>query len=53
MKLQRQHLSFFVVAAALCFLVALLIATGTVDSTRGSAWLAGGLLALSLGLLGR
>jgi hypothetical protein len=53
MKLQRQHLSLFVIAAILCFLVALLIATGVVDSTRESAWLAGGLLSLSLGVLGR
>ena len=39
MRVQRSHLSFFFIAAVACFLIALLIATGTVDSSgrvRGS-----------------
>jgi hypothetical protein len=53
MRVQRQHLSFFFVAAVACFVVALLIATGVVDSTRQNAWLSGGFLSMCLGLLGR
>jgi hypothetical protein len=52
MVLHRRHLSVFFLAALGCFVVALLIATGYVQSTRETAWLIGGLLALSLGLMG-
>ena len=52
MRLQRRHLSVFFLGAIVCFVIALLIATGVVTSTRESAWLIGGLLSLSLGLLG-
>jgi hypothetical protein len=52
MRIQRRHLSVFFLAASVCFVIALLIETGTVSSTRESAWLAGGLLSLSIGLLG-
>jgi hypothetical protein len=52
LKIQRRHLSIFILAAAACFLIALLIDTGVVTSTRESAWLTGGFLSLSLGLLG-
>lgn len=52
MAFRRRHLSVFFLAAITCFVIALLIDTGVVTSTRESAWLAGGLLSLSLGLVG-
>jgi len=52
MRIQRRHLSIFVLGAVVCFVIALLISTGVVTSTRENAWLVGGLLSLSLGLLG-
>jgi hypothetical protein len=52
MRIQRRHLSVFFLVAMVCFVIALLIATGTVNSTRETAWLVGGLLSLSIGLLG-
>jgi hypothetical protein len=53
MQLKRSHLSVFFVGALVCFVIALLITTGVVTSTRENAWLVGGLLSLSLGLMGR
>jgi hypothetical protein len=41
----------FLVAAILCFAIALLIATGVVDSTNGHDWEVGGFLALALSFL--
>lgn len=52
MRIQRRHLSIFILGAVVCFLIALLIATGVVTSSREDAWLVGGFLSLSLGLLG-
>jgi hypothetical protein len=53
MTLRRHHLSVFFVAAIACFVIALLITTGEITSTREGAWQVGGLLSLSLGLMGR
>ena len=41
----------FLVAAIVCFVIALLIATGVVDSTSGKDWELGGFLALALSFL--
>jgi hypothetical protein len=48
----KRHTSLFFVAAIVCFVIALLITTGVVDSVRYNAWLTGGFLSLSLGLGG-
>jgi hypothetical protein len=53
MTLKRTHLSVFFAAAIVCFAIALLITTGVITSSREGAWQVGGLLSLSLGLMGR